>query len=175
MTIPTTESLNIYSQIITINPKTILYLDNPSDELKLKVLQLSIGNPKYISGQNVECCEFVAKTLYNNYGSCLVSKEVDDPFTGKNVLRGIVTIRQLMVIDLSHLGRETIKELPVHVNDLIVDLLIKIPNFIKRMKDIPDTYWNTDRIIILMKHNQQILKRFPDAIFFTQEAYTTAF
>lgn len=52
------------------NPKIICHADYNSEELKIKVMQLGIGN--------LRCCEFVAQELYNNLDSCMIQTKIDD-------------------------------------------------------------------------------------------------
>jgi len=169
------------NEVITINPKIICYIDNPSDELKIKVLQRDIGNLTYIKDQNEECCEFVAQELCNNRDSCVRQKIIQDPFVCSDMLLGIQFIKNITGKDYSCLGTKTVKNWAVNIrdfkvfNDKIVDLLIRVPNFIYRLTDIPDHYWNKERILILMKYNPQVLEYYPDEKYFTQDAYSVAY
>lgn len=61
----------ISTMLFLINPKILSYVDNPTEELKIKVLKLGIAN------------------LCNNLDSCMIESTVEDPFAGNDLLRGI--------------------------------------------------------------------------------------
>lgn len=129
-------------EVIKINPFTIQYIDDPSDELKMKAVLLNIETFGHLKSQTKECCYYVAEQLYLNMNSCIKTQTVEDPFAGNDLRRAISFLNILTGLDYSYLTNMTTKIPKVYIkdfkffDDMIIDFLINIPNFIWNLKDI---------------------------------------
>ncbi len=166
------------SEAIKVNPKIMLYLECPSDELKMQAVTQDISSLEYIKDQTVDVCEYVAKTFYHNHEDYLKTVVKKDPWAGSSLLQGIAYVKLYTGVDYGHLAEIHSKEYPLRIGhfkvftDIIVDFLIKIPKFIFSLTDIPEHYWTFDRLKMVFAHNPQILKKYPEI---NPELYQIAF
>lgn len=154
-------------EALEINPHIIKFLESPSDNLKLFAVKKDISALKSINEQNYEICEYVSYELKEHHLKYLIVVTKSDPFAGSGLQRGIAYTKLATGLDFSYLTKIQSREYPIKItdfklfNDVIVDNLICIPEFIFSLNSIPESYWSNDRLRLVLKSNPQILKSYP--------------
>lgn len=154
-------------EVLHVNAHIIKYIEAPSEALKLEAVRYRISALKFIGEPTFEVCEYVAKELHAYHAKLLTVVKKPDPLAGASLLQGIAYTKLTTGIDYSHLVEISSREYPVNIgdfklfNEVIVDNLIRVPEFVFSLDEIPEIYWTRDRLQTGLKCNPQILKSYP--------------